>query len=126
MIAKEQLREDLYKAIIGHYEKCDFTEALRDAMFFIRDVLQEKSGYVDKDNTSLVEASLLGKNPAIRINKFETQAEKDFQEGIKYLAIKNFLNQKNGSFKRTVFFKIQSIIFQILWRRRIRKNRRVL
>lgn len=82
MIAKEQLREDLYKAIIGHYEKCDFTEALRDAMFFIRDVLQEKSGYVDKDNTSLVEASLLGKNPAIRINKFETQAEKDFQEGI--------------------------------------------
>lgn len=29
----------------------------------------------------LVEASLLGKNPAIRINKFETQAEKDFQEG---------------------------------------------
>ena len=84
MIAKEQLREDLYKAIIGHYEKCDFTEALRDAMFFIRDVLQEKSGYVDKDNTSLVEASLLGKNPAIRINKFETQAEKDFQEGIGY------------------------------------------
>lgn len=46
MIAKEQLREDLYKAIIGHYEKCDFTEALRDAMFFIRDILQEKSKYL--------------------------------------------------------------------------------
>lgn len=82
MITKEQIREDLYKAIKNHYEQSDYTEALRDAMFFVRDLLQEKSGLVNKDNTDLVEASLLGKNAAIKINKYETKSEMNFQEGI--------------------------------------------
>lgn len=82
MITKEQLREDFYKAIKNHYEQSDYTEALRDAMFFVRDLLQEKSGFVNKDNTELVESSLLGKNAAIKINKYETKSEMNFQEGI--------------------------------------------
>ncbi len=82
MITKEQIREDLYKAIKNHYEQGDYTEALRDAMFFVKDLLQEKSGLVDKDNTKLIEASLLGKNAAIKINKYETESEVNFQEGV--------------------------------------------
>jgi len=82
MITKEQIREDLYKAIKGHYKQGDFTEALRDAMFFVKDLLQEKSGLIDKDNTKLIEASLLGKNAAIKINKYETESEINFQEGV--------------------------------------------
>ena len=50
----------------------------------------------------------------------------DIPNNFKYLAIKNFLNLKKRFFQKNRFFKIQSIIFQILWRRRIRKNRRVL
>ena len=57
MITKEQIREDLYKAIKSHYEQGDYTEALRDAMFFIRDLLQEKSGLENKDNTELIDQS---------------------------------------------------------------------
>ena len=82
MIAKEQLREDLYKAIEVHYGHGDYTEALRDAMFFVKDLLQERSGLVDKDNTKLIEAALLGKNSAIKINKYETESEINFQEGV--------------------------------------------
>ena len=41
MITKEQIREDLYKAIKIHYDQGDYTEALRDAMFFVKDLLQE-------------------------------------------------------------------------------------
>ena len=82
MITKGKIREDLYKAIYEHYEKNDYTEALRDAMFFVKNLLQEKSGLLDKDNTRLIEAALLGKNSAIKINKYETESEINFQEGI--------------------------------------------
>ena len=100
MITKEQIREDLYKAIKNHYEQSDYTEALRDAMFFVRDLLQEKSGLVNKDNTDLVEASLLGKNAAIKINKYETKSEMNFQEGIGF-ALKG-LEMHLLVFKRTI------------------------
>ena len=82
MDLKNYLREDLYKAIVAHYEKEDYTETLRDALFHIKDILQEKSGNYDKDNTGLVESCLLGKNPSIRLNKGESDSEKDFQQGI--------------------------------------------
>lgn len=82
MDIKTLVREDLWKAINNHYEKQDYTEALRDAMFLVKDILQDKSGYTDKDNTKLVESALLGKNAAIKINKYETESEINFQEGI--------------------------------------------
>ena len=82
MEMKEILREDLWKTIKMHYQKEDYTESLRDAMFLIKDILQEKSGFTDKDNTGLVEACLLGKNPVIKLNKLESDSEKDFQSGI--------------------------------------------
>ena len=80
MITKEQIREDLYKLIKNHYNQGDYTEALRDAMFFVKDLLQEKSGFIDKDNTKLIESSLLGKNAAIKINKYATESEINFQD----------------------------------------------
>ena len=76
------LRDDLWKAIQAHYERNDFTEAVRDAVFHMSEVLRDKSGIDDKDGTKLVEAALLGNNPAILINKNETTTEKDFQQGI--------------------------------------------
>ena len=84
MLTKEQIREDLYKIIKNHYELGDYTEALRDAMFFVKDLLQEKSGLTNMDNTRLIESSLLGKNAAIKINKYESESEINFQEGVGY------------------------------------------
>lgn len=82
MDIKELLREDLWKAVQAHYEKEDYTEALRDAMFFVCDLLRDKSGQTDKDGVKLVESTLLGNNPPIQVNKNETTSEKDFQQGI--------------------------------------------
>lgn len=77
-----KLREDLWKAIEAHYERNDFTEAVRDAVFHMSEVLREKGGIEDKDGSKLVETALLGNNPAILVNKNETTTEKDFQQGI--------------------------------------------
>lgn len=77
-----RIREDLWKAIEAHYERNDFTEAVRDAVFHMSEVLREKGGIEDKDGSKLVDAALLGNNPAILVNKNETTTEKDFQQGI--------------------------------------------
>ena len=77
-----KIREDLWKAIEAHYERKDFTEAVRDAVFHMSEVLREKGSIEDKDGSKLVDAALLGNNPAILVNKNETTTEKDFQQGI--------------------------------------------
>lgn len=82
MINTSSIREELWRAIQAHYERSDYTEAIRDALFHACEVLREKSGIEDKDGVSLVEAALLGKNPAVLINKNETTTEKNIQQGI--------------------------------------------
>lgn len=95
MNIKDYIREDAWKAIEHHYTAEDYTEALRDAGFLLKDVLQAKSGEYDKDNTKLVEAVLCGQNPVLKINSFSTQSEKDMQNGIA-IGIKGiFLHVRN-------------------------------
>ena len=77
-----KLRENLWKAIQAHYERNDYTEAVRDAVFHMSEVLREKGGIEDKDGSKLVDVALLGNNPAILVNKNETTTERDFQQGI--------------------------------------------
>ena len=82
MEIERRLRPDLWKSIRAHYERTDFTEAVRDAVLYVCELLREKSGIEDKDGTKLVEAALMGSNPAIVLCKNETTTEKDFQQGI--------------------------------------------
>lgn len=115
MITKEQIREALYKAIKSHYEQGDYTEALRDAMFFIRDLLQEKSGLENKDNTELIEASLLGKNAAIKINKYETKSEVNFQEGVGFALKGLVMHLRNPISHDRIEYSEQDADAQILY-----------
>ena len=82
MDLEKRIREDLWKAIEAHYERKDYTEAVRDTMFFVNEFLREKSGFEDKDGASLVDASFFGNAPAICVNKNETSTEKNIQQGI--------------------------------------------
>ena len=77
-----KIREDLWKAIQAHYERNDYTEAVRNAVFYMSEVLRGKGSIEDKDGSKLVDAALLGNNPAILVSKNETTTEKDFQQGI--------------------------------------------
>lgn len=95
MQIKEYIREDLWQAIQKHYEAEDYTEALRDASFLMKDILQVKSGEYDKDNAKLVDAVLSGQDPVLKINNFSTQTEKDMQNGIA-LSVKGiFMHVRN-------------------------------
>lgn len=79
------LREDLWKAIQRHYEKNDYTESVRDVMFFLSELVREKSGLVNKDGTKLFEAAFLGSNPALKINDGNSETERNIQEGLGFV-----------------------------------------
>ncbi|MEM5771005.1 MAG: TIGR02391 family protein, partial [Bacillota bacterium] len=81
---KNSIRADLWAAIESHYEKKDFTESIRDAMFFISEIVRDNSGLEDKDGVKLIEAAFLGKNPSLLINNNQTDTERNIQEGIGY------------------------------------------
>lgn len=115
MVTTEQIREDFYKAIKIHYEQGDYTEALRDAMFFVKDLLQEKSGLVDKDNTKLIEAALLGKNAAIKINKYETESEINFQEGVGFALKGLVMHLRNPISHERIEYSEQDADAQLLY-----------
>lgn len=95
MEIKDYIRDDIWKAIEQHYCACDYTEALRDASFLLKDILQAKSGEYDKDNTKLVEAVLLGQNPILKINNFSTRTERDMQSGVAFGIKGIFMHVRN-------------------------------
>ncbi len=101
---EKKIREDLWKAIQAHYERSDYTESIRDALFFTNELLREKSGLTDNDGTKLVEAALLGKNPVILVNKNETTTERDVQQGIGF-AFKGIMQSVRNviSHEKTVY-----------------------
>lgn len=84
MDIESMVRPDVWKAIQAHYEREDYTECIRDAIYLICDLLRELSGIEDKDGTKLVDSALLGSNPPILLNNYETTTEKDFQQGIAF------------------------------------------
>ncbi len=123
MDVKISIREDLQKAIEAHYERKDYTEAVRDSVYHMSDVLREKGGIEDKDGSKLVDAALLGNNPAILVNKNETTTEKDFQQGIGFAfkgimqSVRNPLSHENWTYTQeeaeTIILYINYLLNQV-------------
>jgi uncharacterized protein (TIGR02391 family) len=82
MEIKSLVRDDIWKAIGAHYSLEDYTSALRDLMMLIKNIVQELSEISDIDGSKLMSIAFLGKDPKLLINKFETQSEKDTQNGV--------------------------------------------
>lgn len=67
------------------YEAEHYTNAIRDAMVYVTEVLRDKSG-LDGDGRNLVGRALgfgKGQKPKIKVNKLETQTEQDIQNGLR-------------------------------------------
>ncbi len=81
-------------AIQSTYEAGNYSHAIVDAMHYLSNVLRDKTG-VDGDGKSLVGQALGGDSPRLRINKLQTETERNEQQGIEsilrgmYQAIRN-------------------------------------
>jgi len=81
MDLRSQIEPKLWQAIQSTYETGNYTPAILDAMHFLSNVLRDKTG-ADGDGVALVGQTLGGDAPRLRINKLQTETEKNEQRGI--------------------------------------------
>jgi uncharacterized protein (TIGR02391 family) len=94
MNLQTHIRNSLWLAIQSTYEAGNYSHAILDAMHYFSNVLREKTG-ADGDGATLVGQALGGDSPRLRINKLQTETERNEQRGIEsilrglYQAIRN-------------------------------------
>lgn len=74
----------IWEAIRSSVENRNYTGAIQDTMYFLSDLIRQKSG-LEGDGTSLVGHAFGGRNPILKVNKLQTESEKNFQSGIEQL-----------------------------------------
>jgi uncharacterized protein (TIGR02391 family) len=94
MNLESKIEERLWKMIQNSYEDRNYTGAIHDAIYFLSDLIREKSGLAS-DGVSLVGQAFGGKSPKLKINKLQSESDKNIQAGIAqilrgiYQAIRN-------------------------------------
>jgi uncharacterized protein (TIGR02391 family) len=78
------VKPQLWSAISQPYEAADYSHAILSAMHYMSETLRERTG-LDGDGAKLVDSALGGNPPRLRVNKFQTQTEKDVQTGLAQL-----------------------------------------
>jgi uncharacterized protein (TIGR02391 family) len=84
MNLETEIDRELWQAVRRSYESQAWSNAILDSIHYLSDVLRAKSG-LQSDGTSLVGQALGGKGPKLRLNRLQTQSEKDFQAGVEQL-----------------------------------------
>lgn len=78
------ISKELMGAISRSYEAELYTAAVLDALHFLSDIIREKAE-VDGDGVALAGQAFGGEAPKLRLNKLQTQSEKDEQKGFEQL-----------------------------------------
>lgn len=84
MEIQKLVKSEVWAVIKDNYEKSSFTIAITNLIQFVNEIIREKSE-LEFDNTKLMDISFLGPNPKLKINKMQTDTDKDIQSGVGYL-----------------------------------------
>lgn len=76
-----KIKPELWGAIANSYTSENYTNAIKDAMSYLTEILRDKSGE-DGDGYQLVGKALGGNPPKIQVNKLQTETERNIQKGI--------------------------------------------
>lgn len=79
-----KISERLWTEVKGNYDARNFTTAVLDSIYFLSDLIREKTG-LEADGVSLVGQAFGGKNPKLKINKLQTESEQNVQQGIEQI-----------------------------------------
>ena len=82
MNIKALLETELWDAIDKHYTSEDYTGAIKDALDYLRDIIREKSN-LELDSRNLITTAFSQKDPKIKVNKLQTDTEKNEQDGLR-------------------------------------------
>lgn len=79
-----EIRPELWDAIAQQYQAQNYSNAVLSAFHYLRDTLRDAAN-ADGDGTALVGQALGGNPPRLRINKFETESQRDEQRGFEQI-----------------------------------------
>jgi uncharacterized protein (TIGR02391 family) len=94
MDLKTGLAEPLWAAIETTYESRNYTGAILDAMYYLGDIIREKTG-LQSDGVALVGQALGGKSPKLKITKFQTESDRNIQKGTENLLLGLYQSIRN-------------------------------
>lgn len=80
MELRNEIDIDLWNAIKKKYEVEDYSGSIQDAFLSLTETIRNKSG-LEGDGSSLVGQAFGGDNPKIKLNKLQTDSEKNVQRG---------------------------------------------
>lgn len=81
MTIRNEIDVELWEAIQKNYESENYTGSILDAIFKLTDTIRNKTG-LEGDGASLIGQAFGGDDPRIKLNKLQTDSEKDIQKGI--------------------------------------------
>lgn len=84
MNLRAEIRPELWDAVSKPYEAGIYSNAILEAIHFLSNTLRERAN-VDGDGVSLVGQALGGDDPRLRINKFQTETERNEQKGLEQI-----------------------------------------
>src|SRR6266508_3164687 len=81
MRLQDEISEELWLSVSRPYQAGIYSNAITEAIHYLSNLIREKSS-LDGDGIPLVGQAFGGDNPRIRINKFQTETEKNEQKGL--------------------------------------------
>lgn len=81
MTVRNEIDVELWEILQKNYEAENYTGSILDAVFKLTDTIRNKTG-LEGDGVSLIGQAFGGENPKIKLNKLQTDSEKDIQRGI--------------------------------------------
>lgn len=84
MNIETELSRELWQAVRRSYESQAWANAILDSIHFLSDILRAKTD-LQSDGVALVGQALGGKSPKLRLNRRETDSEKNIQAGVEQL-----------------------------------------
>jgi uncharacterized protein (TIGR02391 family) len=78
------LKQPLWDAVRTNYEHKNYSGAILDGIHFLGTLIRLKSG-VDADGAQLIGQAMGGDNPPIRLNKLQTETDRNIQRGVEHI-----------------------------------------
>jgi len=84
MNLKEEINEELWNSLESNYLKDNYTGAIQDSVYHLADLIRLKSN-LKSDGVTLISRAFGSKTPKIKLNKLQTDSEKNIQKGTQSL-----------------------------------------
>jgi len=79
-----EISESLWIAIESSYSSQNYSSAILDAVVYLSNIVRERTG-LESDGVALAGSAFGGKNPKLKVNKLQTESDRNVQKGIEQI-----------------------------------------